>query len=71
MKTNYSSTKSFVVIFQNIIPRHLYTDEVFEDLIKEINQKHVDGFELMANSTNLVIYRRPKGVSCCNLFLQQ
>jgi len=51
-----------LLLLQNVIPRQYYKDEAFERLISELQTKNTDGYELMAKSEDLTIYRRPRGV---------
>ena len=53
-------------MLQNVIPEKLFNDEAFERLIKELLNKDINGYEFMAESTNVTIYRRPQGV--CYIF---
>ena len=47
---------------QIVIPEKRFNDEAFERLIQELNVKNTEGYEYMAESTNVTIYRKPSGV---------
>ena len=51
-----------IFLSQNVIPRQYYKDEAFERLILELQSKNTEGYEILAKSENLTIYRRPRGV---------
>uniref|UniRef100_H2YJB9 Phosphatidylcholine transfer protein n=1 Tax=Ciona savignyi TaxID=51511 RepID=H2YJB9_CIOSA len=43
------------------IPYKLWTDDVFESMIKQLDHRELDGYEFLAESMNVTIYRTPKG----------
>nr|XP_018669162.1 phosphatidylcholine transfer protein [Ciona intestinalis] len=44
-----------------VIPRKLWNDDVFDSMIHQLDHKELDGYEFLAESMNVTIYRTPKG----------
>jgi len=43
------------------IPYHLFGDENFQSMIDQVNSKQLAGYEFLASSQNVTIYRKPQG----------
>jgi len=47
---------------QVAIPLELFKDETFQSMIDQLSSQQLQGFEFLAESMNVTIYRTPKGV---------